>query len=77
MADWIKALDSLNVRYTFSQHCHSGIANFVEPGHVCGCQRCRKERGEEWTEETEAQAAKDSALASKRFREWATKGLTA
>ena len=76
MADWIKALDSLNVRYTFSIHCHSGIANFVEQGHLCGCHRCRKERGEEWTEETEAQAAADSAIAKQRFREWATKGLT-
>ncbi len=56
------------VRVTFSINCHSGLESMLGPGHQCGCWRCREERSEEWTEETEAQAAVDSEEAQRLFR---------
>ena len=56
-----------DVKITFSQHCHSGIANYKSPDHVCGCWRCRKARNEEWTIETETQARMDSEEARRNF----------
>lgn len=54
-------------KLTFSQWCHSGIAHFVAPEHVCGCWRCREERGEPWTSATEDAARRDSIAARQRF----------
>ncbi len=65
--EWIeplgKILDESGVRFTFSQHCHSGIADMISPDHKCGCRRCLTSRGEIWTDETEAQAERDSKQA--------------
>lgn len=59
-----------DVKITFSRHCHSGIAGYLSPDHHCGCRRCRTDRGEPWSEETEAQAALDSAEAQAAFKGW-------
>lgn len=71
---WIEDLDQIaranKLRFTFSQHCHSGIAQFVADGHQCGCKRCRVQRGEHWNDLTEAQAALDSAVAQREFKRW-------
>lgn len=63
-------LDALfrGVRITFSPHCHSGIASYISLDHRCGCRRCRSERGEQWTEETELEAAAHSKLAQAEMR---------
>jgi len=63
------------VRLSFSKNCHSGTQSLISPDHACGCWRCRKSRGEEWTAETEAQAAEDSRKASAIFRERTLKFL--
>lgn len=71
-AEWIKELDKIideaGLVVTFSINCHSGIASYLRPGHQCGCKRCLTERGEQWTEETEAQAAIDSKEAQAAFK---------
>lgn len=53
----------LNVRFTFSRYCISGIVK------DCGCRRCHEERGEPHDDAAEAQAQFRSEVETKRFRE--------
>ena len=81
MSDWIKQFDAIakerGLRWTFSINCHSGIASFVEEGHQCGCKRCLTDRGETWTDETEAQAERDSKAAQLAFKAHTLKWMKA
>lgn len=47
------------VTFTFSKNCCSGLL----PPNTCNCWRCRKKRGLDVTEETEAQAERESQQA--------------
>ena len=53
MEELMKAIDK--VGFTFSVNCRSGYL-----GNKCQCWRCRKERGEEATKETEEIAAEQA-----------------
>jgi hypothetical protein len=69
--DFDKLFAGTGIRLTFSINCHSGISSLLEPGHQCGCWRCREGRGQPWDEATEEQAAKDSRRAQQAMREFA------
>ena len=66
--EFCKLLKDANVEVTFSINCCSGLLK------RCECWRCRKERGEEVTAETETLAAQQSEVArrenSERQRQW-------
>lgn len=53
-------------KVTFSRNCRTGL---LQEGEVCNCWRCRKERGEEVTDETEARAERESNESRARERE--------
>lgn len=67
--NYLTELSMLGVRMSFSRNCHSGIQSLLGTDHKCGCWRCRRDRGEEWTEETEKQAEIDSNNARKAMKE--------
>ena len=54
---------ALNVPFTFSKNCASGLLE------RCECWRCRHQRSEPVTEETEALAAKQSEEAKEAFHQ--------
>jgi len=64
-----RLLEEAGAKMTFSINCHSGIAHLLGADHQCGCWRCRNERGDEVTEESEARAALDSKRAQELSRE--------
>jgi hypothetical protein len=66
VTDWNKLgelLESAGLQITFSRYCCSGLI-----GEDCECSRCRKQRGEAVTCESQALAAKLSRCADKAFR---------
>lgn len=60
---------ALNVPFTFSQWCRSGLANYL-PSGKCNCWRCLAERGEEATEETNALAEREAKVADEKYNAW-------
>jgi len=64
-----RLLKECGATMTFSINCSSGIIHLLGKDKKCNCWRCRKGRGEEVTEETEAQAAQESAAAQKAQRQ--------
>lgn len=61
--DWLfRLLEESGAKVTFSVNCRSGII-----GSRCQCWRCRKERGQEVTPETEALAARMAVDADRDF----------
>lgn len=57
-----KSLDEIfNVPFTFSANCRKGVLPDMEAGRQCQCRRCRQERGEPVTEESE-RIAKEQAM---------------
>ncbi len=63
-------LGAASVKFTFSVNCISGLVG------DCGCWRCRKERGEVVTLETEKAAEIRSKAERKLFRERTKKFLS-
>lgn len=57
------------VKFTFSINCCSGIVSLLGPDARCECWRCRKERGQDATDETERNAAEISKSAQIAMRE--------
>lgn len=58
----------LNVPFTFSRNCRSGyVGKWLER---CECSRCRRERGEEVNEASEALAEKQAGEVDTKQREW-------
>jgi hypothetical protein len=62
-------LEKTKVKFTFSKNCCSGIVHILGEDMRCQCRRCRQERGEPVTEETEQQAAALSAEARAKYQE--------
>lgn len=64
-----RLLEEGGAKMTFSVNCCSGLI-----GERCQCWRCRKDRGEPVTEETEAEAERLSKEAQEaqrlKMREW-------
>lgn len=58
--------DRSEPRITFSRNCRSGL---LREGEVCNCRRCRQERNEPVTAESEAQAARESGKARERLEQ--------
>lgn len=58
-------LASSNLRVTFSQWCSSGTLGRDR----CQCWRCRERRGEEWSEETEMVAERESKEEKRKLEE--------
>jgi hypothetical protein len=52
-----------NVKFTFSKNCISGLVT------DCDCKRCRQNRGQEVTAETEAAAEERSKTETAAFHE--------
>lgn len=63
MNEFQKLLMELNVPFTFSRYCISGL---VED---CKCRRCLTDKGETPTFRTELAAARRSKIESKKFHE--------
>lgn len=58
-------LELSGVKITFSKNCRSGLL----PKDTCQCWRCRQERGEPVTEESEQIAARAAVEADLKFKE--------
>lgn len=58
-------LASSSLRVTFSQWCSSGTLGRDR----CLCWRCRERRGEEWSEETERIAERESKEEKRKLEE--------
>jgi len=56
-----------NVPFTFSSNCRSGLVSFI-PGKKCNCERCRKTRGEDVTEESKKLAGEQAVKADNDHR---------
>lgn len=73
MKNWIDDVQRLiaegQLVATFSKNCYSGIVSVLGKDTKCLCYRCCIKRGETPTEETESQAAENSARAQKLVRE--------
>jgi hypothetical protein len=61
---------------TFSINCCSGIVSLLGAAARCECWRCRENRGEPVTDETEALAAEISRQAQVKLRECVKKDLS-
>lgn len=61
--------EALDIPFTFSPNCHVGILSSANLDR-CECGRCRLQRGEPVTDETEALAAANAKKARAGYDEW-------